>query len=339
MKVLTLTNLYPGESLTRGIFVEDEVKGLRELGINVDLVAKTTLSPLGYIPFAAKAIHKVSFGNYDFVHAHFVPHSALIPAIIKRRPLVVTFHGSDANTFPWKSKLHFLLTFFVVRRSDRIIALSEDIRNTLVDKLKVDPRKIHVIHCSGVDTNLFKPIGRRRARVITNIHGAKPVVLFVGNLIEQKGIRHVLGAAQRLPGALFFFIGRGHLETNLRNCVILGEKNHEELPLWMSAADVLVLPSDAEGTPSVLLEALSCETPVIATNVGGCPEVVRNGKTGFLIHPGSTDALVNRIGYLLTQSARRLRMGRAGRKDMRQQYEHSQVVEKVSELYAGLCEK
>jgi glycosyltransferase involved in cell wall biosynthesis len=338
MKVLTLTNFYPGESL-RGVFVEDEANGLRELGINVDLVAKTTLSPLGYIPFAAKAIHKVSFGNQDFVHAHFVPHSALIPAIIKRKPLVITFHGSDASTFPWKSRLHFLLTSFVVRRSDRIIAVSEDIRNTLVDKLKVNPRKIDVIHCSGVDTNLFKRIGRRRARIIANIHGAKPVVLFVGNLIEQKGIMHLLRAAQRMPRAFFYFIGRGHLKTNLRNCVILGEKNHEELPLWMSAADVLVLPSYAEGTPSVLLEALSCEIPVIATNIGGCPEVVRNGKTGFLIHPGDTDALVNRIGYLLTHRTRRLGMGRAGRKDMRQRYEHRRVIEKVSEIYADMREK
>ena len=333
MRVLSIASFYPGGESTRGVFIKDEVEGLEKLCVEVDLVAKTTLSPLGYVPFVVESIYKLLFRKYDLIHAHYVPHSALIPAILKRKPLIVTFHGTDANRFPWQSRANFLLTRFVVNRSDKVVAVSEDIKNTLIDRMNVDPLKIQVIHCSGVNTELFKPIPKQHALKLTKLAASKHVVLFVGMLRALKGIPYVLSAAQRMPDVLFVFIGRGQLKTNLKNCLIFEEKRHEDLPVWMCAADVLVLPSESEGTPSVVLEALACGRPVIVSDVGGCPEAVRNGRTGYVIPVGDVDALADRIKYLLDNERVRLDMGKAGREDMLERYDHMKMVKMLRRLY------
>jgi teichuronic acid biosynthesis glycosyltransferase TuaC len=338
MRVLSIASFYPGVKSNRGIFIRDEIRGLQTLGVEVRLVAKTSTSPLAYFSFIIHSVFEVLLGKHDLIHAHYVPHSALIPAILKRRPLIVTFHGTDANIFPWQSRLHFMLTQFVVKRCDKIVALSSHIKNTLVDRMNLNPRKIEVIHCSGVDTELFKPMSKRLALKLTKLTAFGGVVLFVAKLRAQKGIPYVLSVAQRMPTVLFVFIGEGQLKTTLRNCMILRETAHENLPIWMNAADILVLPSESEGTPSVILEALACGTPVIASRVGGCPEAVRNGITGFLVPIGDTDALAHRIKYLLANKEERLEMGKRGRKDMLERYEHMKLVKELAQVYAALIQ-
>jgi glycosyltransferase involved in cell wall biosynthesis len=338
VRVLSIASFYPGGESTRGVFIRDEVQGLEKLCVEVDLVAKTTLSPLGYVPFVVESIYKLLFRKYDLIHAFYVPHSALIPAILKKKPLIVTFLGTDANRFPWQSRANFHLTKYVISRADRIVALSGEMKKTLVHRMNVDPVKIHVIHCSGVDTGLFKPVSKWYARNLAKLTTSKHVVLFVGRLCAQKGIPYILSAAQRMPDVLFVFIGRGQLKTNLKNCLMLKEKRHEDLPVWMCAADVLVLPSETEGTPSVILESLACGTPVIASDVGGCPEAVRDGRTGFIVPVGDTDALADRIRYLLDNTELRLDMGKLGREDMHERYEHMEVVGRLRQVFEELLE-
>lgn len=82
----------------------------------------------------------------------------MVPAILKKKPLIVILLGTDANIFPWRIRTNFLLARYVLNRADKIVAVSEEIKKTLVDRMNVDPLKIHVIHCSGVDTKLFKPV-------------------------------------------------------------------------------------------------------------------------------------------------------------------------------------
>lgn len=338
MRVLLIASFYPGSRSTRGVFIKQEVEGLEKLGIEVDVVAKTSLCPLAYVPFVVQSVFKLLLGKHDLIHAHYVPHSALIPAILKKRPLIVTFLGTDANRFPWQSKMHFLLTQFVIKRSDKIIAVSRDIKNTLIDRMNVDPHKIEIIHCSGVDTELFKPVSKRLALKLTRLPASGHVVLFVAAEFRAlKGIPYVLHVAQRMPNVLFVLIG-GQLKTNLSNCLVLKEKRHEDLPLWMCAADVLILPSETEGTPTVILESLACGTPVIASDIGGCPEAVRHGSTGFLIPVGDTDALADMISYLLANPGMRHEMGKVGRKDMLDRYERMKVVKELSHAYEVLLQ-
>ena len=333
--MLFITNMYParqGDALVYGIFVRNEVEGLKKLGVQVDLVAKNTFNPLLYIPFVIQSIYKLLFTEYDIIHAHYVPHSALIPAILKTKPLIVTFHGTDGRVYPWKNKVNFLLTKFVVDRSDKIVSPNNEIKKMLVDRMNVDPLKIHALH-HGTDTEIFKPVSKQYARKVTKLPASKHVVLFVGTLARQKGISYILRAAQKRPDVLFVLIGRGQLNANLKNCLILEQKRHEDLPVWMCAADVLVLPSETEGTPSVIQESLACGTPVVASDVGGCPEAVRDGKTGYLIPVGNVDALADRIKCLLDNREMRLDMGKAGRQDMLKRYNARVQVKMLKQIY------
>jgi glycosyltransferase involved in cell wall biosynthesis len=95
-----------------------------------------------------------------------------------------------------------------------------------------------------------------------------------------------------------------------------GPVNHEDIPLWISAADMLVLPSLSEGRPNVVLEALSCEVPVVATDVGGIPELMIEGETGYLVPSKNPLQLSEKINKLLENESRREKMGKFGRKSI-----------------------
>jgi glycosyltransferase involved in cell wall biosynthesis len=138
-----------------------------------------------------------------------------------------------------------------------------------------------------------------------------------------------------MPETLFVMVGDGDVKTNLKNCIFIGERRHEEIPLWMSAADILILPSYSEGLPNVVMEALSCGTPAIVTDVGGCPEVVRD-ETGFVVPVGDVEALMDRIKYLLENKDLREKMGKLGRKGMIERYERGKVIGKLKEVYEYL---
>jgi glycosyltransferase involved in cell wall biosynthesis len=106
-------------------------------------------------------------------------------------------------------------------------------------------------------------------------------------------------------------VRRGRLGERIR---FHGARPHDEIPRWLQAADVFLLPSFREGLPISLLEAMACETAVIATSVGGIPEIVRSGENGRLVPPGDADALASALRELLLDASLRVRLGRAARR-------------------------
>jgi len=337
MRVLLISNMYPKEGSYSGIFIKHQVETIEKLGIDVIKAVKRTRNPSGYFPFIFQSIHKLLFCDYDIIHAHYVPHSALIPAMlkwIKKKPLIVTFHGDDARIFPFKNRINRMLTMFVVNRSDKVIARSEEMKEVL-EKLGVANKKIVVLG-AGVDTNLFHPMDKIKARKKLELPVDKHIVLYVGRLHEMKGIKHIYECAERIPDVLFVMVGNGVVRTDVENCLFVGEKKHEEIPLWMSAADILILPSYSEGLPNVVMEALSCGTPAIVTDVGGCPEVVKDGETGFVVPVGDVEALMDRIKYLIENEDLREKMGKLGREDMIERYEREKVIGKLKDIYISL---
>ena len=337
MRVLLISNMYPKEGSYSGIFIKHQVETIEKLGIDVIKAVKRTRNPSGYFPFIFQSIYKLLFCDYDIIHAHYVPHSALIPAMlkwIKKKPLIVTFHGDDARIFPFKNRINRMLTMFVVNRSDKVIARSEEMKEVL-EKLGVANKKIVVLG-AGVDTNLFHTINKNKAREDLELPKTKYIILFVGRLHKLKGVELIYECARNMPETLFVMVGDGDVKTDLKNCIFVGERRHEEIPLWMSAADILVLPSYSEGLPNVVMEALSCGTPAIVTDVGGCPEVVRDGETGFVVHVGDVEALTDRIKYLIKNEDLREKMGKLGREDMIQRYERGKVIGKLKEVYVYL---
>ncbi|MFC1668263.1 glycosyltransferase [Chlamydiota bacterium] len=173
-------------------------------------------------------------------------------------------------------------------------------------------REVQVLY-DGVDQSLFKPIKKELAwkelRVKANKN--KITIIYIGNLEEWKGIFILLDAFilllkdYRLKNIELFVIGGGPLYDTLYSKIIdecleeyvflQGEKPHKEISLWINASDLVCIPSFLEGLPNVLLESIACGKPVVATRVGGIPEVLSDEKLGFLVERGNTDELAEKL--------------------------------------------
>jgi teichuronic acid biosynthesis glycosyltransferase TuaC len=209
--------------------------------------------------------------------------------------------------------------------------VSEEMKYVL-EKLGLPDEKIVVIG-TGVDTCAFQPIEKDKARRALGLPADKKIVLYVGRLQKMKGVEEIYESARRMPQTQFVMVGDGEAKAYLDNCFFAGEISHDKIHLWMSASDLLVLPSYSEGLPCVVMEALSCGIPVVVTSVGGNPELVIDGRSGFLVPVGDVDALVRRIERLLTDRDLCNRMGKFARRDMMERYEKDLEMGKLKSLY------
>ena len=324
--------MYPTNHPVSGIFVKRQAETLKANGIEIIKVVKNNHSSLSYVPFILRSVYFLLFKSFDLIHAHYGFHSALIPALIKKKPLITTFHGSDALKEPFRNRFYYILQKFIISRSDHIIAVSNDIKNTLIRRLNANPEKISVISC-GVDTSTFVPMNKVEVRKKLGIEKDIKVVLFVGRITYMKGVDILFQCALMMSNVHFILVGDGPLKPNSKNCNVVRSRYHDEMPMWMNAADVLVLPSRSEGTPVAILEALSCGIPVISTNVGGCPEIIKEDENGSLVPIDNVIALQESITSLLNNDRKRTLMGIQGRKDMIDMYDSTKVAKRIKRLY------
>lgn len=259
--------------------------------------------------------------DFDVIDAHYYYPDGVAAAMLALwfgKPLVVTARGSDVNLIP-DYRVPRLLIQWAARRARASIGVSA----ALVERLRqlgTQAERLHVMR-NGVDLDRFEVLDAAAMRSELGIQGA-PVVLTVGNLQEHKGQRLVLEAfgqlRQQHPAARLLIVGegpdRGHLErqiasAGLQGCVTLaGVVPNAELARWYSAADVLVLASSREGWPNVLLEAMACGTPVVATRVGGVPEIVQSAAAGRVVAERTGAAFAGAISELLGARSDRTRV-------------------------------
>ena len=248
----------------------------------------------------------------DVIHAHTLLPDGFAAVLLGREfhiPVVCTAHGSDVNVYPFTSRLVRRATTWALHHLDRVITVSDNLRSQAI-ALGGSPA-ITVIH-NGADTASFKAIEKSYARNTLGLPATGKVVCFVGFLREEKAVEYLLEAFALLgkPDTTLCLVGDGPLKKTLQNrardlaiierCVFAGNRPHNEIPLWLSASDCLVLCSLSEGLPTVLPEAMLCKVPVIATPVGGVPEIVRHGETGLLVRPRDSAAITHALHLLLT---------------------------------------
>jgi glycosyltransferase involved in cell wall biosynthesis len=226
-------------------------------------------------------------------------------------PVVIKVHGSDVLLLPPRSA-RSRRTAQALQQSDAVVAVSRHLADRVAE-LRVRQDKISVVY-NGLNTGLFCPGDRASARRNLRIVLNTPLVLYVGNLLPVKGVDVLLDACRHLArsGASFqcHLIGHGPMcrelerritESGLRGSVLLvGPRPLEQLTDWYRAANVLVVPSRSEGVPNVALEAMACGTPVVATDVGGIPEIV---DRRYLVPPENPQALAEAIDNVLTNAA------------------------------------
>ena len=271
--------------------------------------------------FAARRAGK----QCNLLHCHWTISGLIASWATRGRslPLVLSVRGSDIHLLG-KGLLQ-RLNQHIYRRMDRIVAVSEDIARKL-EEAGVEPDKLRVVY-NGVDQR-FKPADKLEMRRQLVLPQECFLVLFVGLLVPIKGLDVLLRALgqvgdQRLHCAI---VGdgplKGELETEVRQLKLdkqvrfCGRRPTAEIPAWINAADVLVLPSRSEGRPNVVLEAQACGVPVIATRVGGTPELVRDGVNGLLIDSEDVEALAQRLVLLMKDQNYRQQLGKRARENI-----------------------
>lgn len=252
--------------------------------------------------------------DFDLIDAHyFYPDgvAAMYLAQALGKPFVVTGRGTDLNVIAQmpgpRKKLQA-----VVDRAAHLITVSSALRDRLLD-LGARPDKCSVLR-NGVDASLFCPTDNRD-ELRQQLHMQGPTILCVGNLVALKGHHLVIEALQQLPQHSLVIVGDGPEEPALREQARLlgvddrvrfaGRIAQSELPAYYAAADVLVLASSREGWANVLLESMACGTPVVATPVGGNPEVVAAPAAGVLTRERSAQALLEGIQQCLASGVSR----------------------------------
>ncbi|TXH77473.1 MAG: glycosyltransferase family 4 protein [Lysobacteraceae bacterium] len=224
---------------------------------------------------------------------------AMRSAARARLPLVVGARGSDLRV---RDAVSRRLTRPVVQNAQRVLVVSEDLGRVAVAAYAADAARIRVIS-NGCDASIFHPRNRGDARDALGIDTKTELVTYVGRLVPEKGLRELLDAMRMLaaerPDLQMAFVGEGPMRGELEARIaadpalrvrLVGAQGPMQVAEWMAASDLVTLPSYSEGHPNVLVEALACGRPVVATPVGGIPEVV-DATTGVMIAARDPQAL------------------------------------------------
>ncbi|MDT4940202.1 MAG: alpha-maltose-phosphate synthase [Pseudonocardiales bacterium] len=306
-------------------------------------------------------------GRAEVLHSHtwYANLAGVLGARLHGIPHVLTAHSLEPQR-PWKAEQlggGYALSLWAERQAyetaDAVVAVSYGMRADVLDAYPlVDPGKVHVIH-NGIDTALYAPATGVETLERYGIDPDRPSVIFVGRITRQKGLRHLLNAAERFDPDIQLVLCAGapdtpeiaaettaavdHLAADRHSVVWI----HDMLPRpqlteLLTSATVFVCPSVYEPLGIVNLEAMACETAVVASAVGGIPEVVADGLTGMLVpyHAVSTEefesGLAEAVNALCADPARAAAMGRAGRERAVHEFGWDTIAHRTVELYESL---
>jgi glycosyltransferase involved in cell wall biosynthesis len=288
-----------------GAFVWQQAEQLRRFGHVVDVVNILGFrSKLNYFKGALEVFRKTRAVIYDVVHAHYG--QSAVPACFRSKaPIVVTLHGSDVlERGLFQSFCSRVISHWV----DAVIVVSEDMRRRIPGV---------VIPC-GVDLNIFRPYGRGEARVRLRLQKDKCLILFPFDPARSvKRYDLAKAAVERLV--------KDGVDAELVTAFTVA---NSEMPWYYSAADAMLLCSDREGSPTSVKEALACNLPVVATNVGDVREIMR-GVAGTQICTQDVSALAHGLREALDISRRRGFEGRAAMT----RYDQASTMQKVMRVY------
>jgi glycosyltransferase involved in cell wall biosynthesis len=237
----------------------------------------------------------------------------------------------------------------MLKRANRIIAVSQFTKRELLGYYEVPESKIRVIY-NGVDTRKFQPAkDKRKIKEALGFNPADLAIVSVGRLYARKGlftlIESIPAVVKRFKNAKFIISGKGQSDEMRKliahaekigvkdNIVFTGYYPDEKLPKLYQAADVFAFSTFYEHHPFAVLEALSTGLPVVTTSVGGIPETIENGENGFLVEPFNPAQFADKILYLLEHPAEASEMGVLGRKTILERFDWRIVVKDVFKVY------
>jgi len=297
---------------------------------------------LFYLEIYKRLIHQIA---PDILHAHWATSYGLMGAYSAYHPFILSTWGSDVVDFPRRSYVHRKILEYTLNSADYLTATS---RMLAAETQKYLSRRtqVHMIPF-GVDLDRFKPEVQRAKENVT---------VGIAKKLEKKyGIEYLIKAfaklAPRKQKVKLLIVGDGsqekelkslcrslHIEQNVR---FVGFVEHCRIPDYLNQMDVFVVPSimSSETFGVAAVEAAACELPVIAANIGGLPEVVVDGVTGFLVPPRDAESLAEKLTVLIEDKRLRKKMGEAARKFVQERYEWEEGAGEMERLYFHALDK
>jgi len=302
--------------------------------------------PLALLRNVSRMRRLLARGRFDVVHTHGSQDSWVVALanLPKRLPVVRTKH----NIFPISDNV---ANRWLYRRAfDRIVCISEAIVEQCAAKPYIGSRRLTLIH-SAVDLRRFAYPNMDAAQTMREQWKAhQPIVAIVGRLREEKGHRFLFEAVARLrhqyPSILLAVAGDGSLRQELEQlAVALGIADHvqflgfrTDVPEILAAADLFVMPSLSEGLGTAAIEASAAGRPIIASRIGGISDVIRDGRTGWLVEAGDVAELVRAVADVMSNPGLARRMAQAARRYAFQHFTLEALVEKNLALYSKILE-
>jgi glycosyltransferase involved in cell wall biosynthesis len=295
--------------------------------------------------------------KYALIHAHWIlPHGffAVIMKKIFGIRVIVSAHAGDI--FPLRNPLLRIFARWTLNNCNAITVNSTATKNAVFAIADVPIKVIPM----GVDLKLFSSSSAASAASVKKKYGVKgSMLLFVGRLAEKKGLTYLVSAmasvVKTYPDCKLVIVGDGPEKSALvrqsrqfgllKNIVFAGSVPNSKLPSFYKAADVFVLPSiiarsgDTEGLGVVLLEAIASETPVVASNVGGIPDIVIDRKTGLLVRQKSPEELSSAILSLLKNKKLQKKLSASARSHVSKNYSWKKISSDFSSIYSSLLSK
>ena len=311
-----------------------------------DNIAKSVLAkiqlPLFMLLFFIKGVTVAK--QCDLIHAQFLL-SGVVGAWIKRitgRELITTAHGSDVYMIP-EAGLFQKCYIRAISNANAIITVSNANKERLT-ALGLPEDKIIVIP-NGIELSMFN-----NTISTLRVHEAGIQIVWVGRMVEVKGLVYLFSAMRIIvsgyPHSKLTLIGDGPLKDKLerlaaalslnKHITFIGYVKNTEVPQYLKEADIFVLSSLSEGFPVVIPEAMAAGKPIVASNVGGIPDAVTEGVTGFLVAPENAAQLAEKLIYLIEHPEVRVSMGKSGRKKVEERFTWGKIAGRISEIYKNL---
>lgn len=320
------------------------IKALKETGTDVTVIpARHKLDPAPIRRLSALLNER----RIDILHSHDHRSNLIAYLAARSRPTVQVATLHQPLRRYWWIRHWEVLDEWVWRHFDRILPVAEYIRGEVVRKHPRIAGRVTTI-LNGVDLSRFHPNGRReQVRSEFNIPPEAVLCVTIGRFLPDKGLQYLLRAARqvldRRKDVYWLLAGRGPLEQEMHelahslklgdNVIFAGFRT--DVVDLLAAADLMVVSSTCEGCSVAILEAMACGRAVVATRVGGTPEIVEHGQTGLIVEPRRPDQLAEAVQSLADDPSRRGRMGREGLERSRR-FTVERMVRRFEEVYEEL---
>ncbi len=294
----------------------------------------------------ANVFTKLLRNDFDIIHVHsyifFLSNMAALARIFKRSSKYILHFNGGLDFSEDIMNLHPLriwtkeniydrtLGYFTTKLADKVLSASKN--DISIIRRKFGVQEVQWIP-NAVDTEKFIPLEDKPN---------PPIVTYVGKLEKWKGIDTLIKSFEivnrQTKNVKFLVVGTGSLESKLKKeaklpIEFMGSVPYDEMPKIYQRTSVLVLPSYMEGFPVTCIEALSCEIPVVTTDVGDTKEIVLDGETGFITEPGDAEKIASRTIQILNDSQLRKKLGEKGRAHVEKNFGFEAVTERIIEIY------